>query len=125
MVFRWGAFSLLVLGTVALAWGIADWIDVADCTAGRRYCDTASGKRPHDGRNMLLVVGGLLAVCAGTVQADRLQDWRPMLGLSVGAAVGSVVALSVGRESGVGILVAVLLAVGAAAPIGMRRWTAA
>ncbi|MGK5496846.1 hypothetical protein [Streptomyces sp. URMC 125] len=125
MVIKWGAFVLLVLSAAGTAWGIADWIDVADCAAGRRRCDTEPGKQEHNGGNMLLVLGGSLALCLGVVLADRVRDWRPTLGLPAGALIGTAVALSISREAGIWILVGVLLAVCAAVPIGLHRWTAA
>lgn len=125
MVTKWGAFALLVFSAAGTAWGIADWISVADCAAGRRHCDTEPGKQEHNGRNMLLVLGGSLALCLGIVLAERVQDWRPTLGLPAGALTGTAVALSISRELGVWILVSVLLAICAAVPIGLRRWTAA
>ncbi|MGW1365504.1 hypothetical protein ACWCQP_50610 [Streptomyces chartreusis] len=122
MAIRWGAFSLFLLGIVVLAWGVADSIDVAPCIPGRWLCGNESGNQDNSGRNILLIYDGSLALFLGFYAAGYVEDWRPTLGLPVGALTGSIAALSMDQGWDIWIFAIVLLVVCVAVPILMRMW---
>ncbi|QES38609.1 hypothetical protein DEJ48_39055 [Streptomyces venezuelae] len=100
---------------------MAHSIDVADCTAGKRYCSTEPGREEHNARDILLIAGGFGAVFPGVRLALRGADWRPLLGLPAGAVVGSGIALSIDQEQGIWLLTGGLVVICSVLVIPFRR----
>ncbi|MFK4070864.1 hypothetical protein [Streptomyces sp. NPDC029674] len=100
---------------------MAHSIDVADCTAGKRYCSTEPGREEHNGRDILLMVGGFAAVFPGVLLALRGADWRSLLGLPAGAVVGSAIALSIDQEQGIWLFTGGLVVICSVLVIPFRR----
>ncbi|MFF3330384.1 hypothetical protein ACFYWX_12630 [Streptomyces sp. NPDC002888] len=121
MVLKWAGFAVFVVAVSGLGWGIAGFVEHTGCPDGRNRCAGSPEVLKYFAAVMICGFG----LVPGFGSAIRTNDWRPVLGMPVGAVIGSGIALWHGRSLGFWILVGVLLVGTSALTLAMRAGLAA
>lgn len=116
MILKWAGFTAFVVTVAALAWGVSGLVEHSGCPDGLNRCAAAPGSGTYFAATMI----SAFAVFGGFYPVVRTMDWRPALGLPVGAVIGAGIALWHGQSLGFWILVVALLMVAAVTTIGVR-----
>lgn len=116
MALKWVGFGVFVIAVSGLGWGLAGFVEHTGCPDGRNRCAGSSEVLKYFAA--VMVCGFSLA--PGFITALRTNDWRPVLGLPVGAVIGSGIALWHGRTLGFWIVAAILLVGTSALTLVMR-----
>ncbi|MFF4763168.1 hypothetical protein [Streptomyces sp. NPDC001292] len=86
MIFKWAGFTVFVVTVTALAWGVSGLVEHSGCPDGRNRCAAAPGAGKYVAATMI----SAFAVFGGFYPVVRTVDWRPALGLPVGAVIERV-----------------------------------
>ncbi|MFD5948766.1 hypothetical protein ACFWAZ_21235 [Streptomyces collinus] len=115
MILKWAGFAAFAVTVAALGWGISGLVG-GSCPEGVNRCAAPPGM----GKYLAATMISGFAVFAGFFPVIRTEDWRPTLGLLLGAVVGAGIALWQGQSLGYWILAGTLLVVASAMVLGMR-----
>ncbi|MGI5197443.1 hypothetical protein ACQEVY_28065 [Streptomyces sp. CA-288835] len=115
MILKWAGFAAFAVTVAGLAWGISGLVD-GSCPGGVNRCAAPPGTGKYFAATMI----SAFAVFAGFFPVIRTEDWRPTLGLLLGAVVGVGTALWQGQSLGYWILAGTLLVVASAIVLGVR-----
>ena len=115
MNLKWAGFAAFAVTVAGLAWGITGLVG-GSCPEGVNRCAAPPGGGKYFAATMI----SAFAVFAGFFPVARTEDWRPTLGLLLGAVVGAGIALWQGQSVGYWILAGTLLVVASAIVLGVR-----